>query len=116
MSNLTGQTVLVAGGAGEVGEGITRQFLAAGATVIVPSRGLKKLDELRERLGYLAEKLVTIQAEIGTEEGGMALLAQIKRDVGGIDGYTDELKKVDGVWKIAYRNQRIDPSWQPTSS
>ena len=27
--------------------------------------------------------------------------------------YTDELKKINGEWKIAFRDQLIDPSWAP---
>jgi uncharacterized protein YbjT (DUF2867 family) len=50
-TRLDGTTALVAGGAGEVGEGIVRAFLAGGARVVVPSRSAAKLDALRDRLG-----------------------------------------------------------------
>jgi 3-oxoacyl-[acyl-carrier protein] reductase len=70
MSGLSGKVSLVAGGAGEVGEGIVRVFLREGATVIVPSRKEDKLAQLRDRFGAEAsERLVTRVAEIGTLDG-----------------------------------------------
>ena len=35
---LSGHRVLVPGGTGAVGEGVVRQYLAAGAEVVVPTR------------------------------------------------------------------------------
>jgi len=43
MTKLTGKVALVAGGSGGVGEGIVRQLLTDGATVVVPSRSNEKL-------------------------------------------------------------------------
>lgn len=78
MSDLSDKIVLVAGGAGEVGEGIVRQFLQAGATVVVPSRGQEKLDALRQRLDAKDnEKLVTLTGNIGDEAGAEALRDEI---------------------------------------
>ena len=73
MTNLTGKTVLVAGGSGEVGEGITRQFLQAGAKVIVPSRNAEKLAQLKGWMGDLADNRVTVEGHIGTIEGAEAI-------------------------------------------
>jgi 3-oxoacyl-[acyl-carrier protein] reductase len=46
MSAADVKTVIVAGGAGDVGEGIVRAFCAAGWSVIVPSRSRARLDAL----------------------------------------------------------------------
>ena len=43
---LGNQLVVVAGGAGEIGEWITRMFLQQGARVLVPSRSKEKLKAL----------------------------------------------------------------------
>ena len=51
-TDLTGKTVLVVGGAGGVGEGITRSLLSAGATVIATARTQPKLDDLAERVAH----------------------------------------------------------------
>lgn len=81
MKDLSGQRILVAGGAGEVGEGITRQFIEAGATVIVPSRNAEKLKKLGEWVGATAENLIVIEGSIGTIEGAQS----IRNQVGKID-------------------------------
>lgn len=86
MNDLSEKIVLVAGGAGEVGEGIARQFLHAGATVIVPSRGQDKLAALRSRLGATEnEKLVTLTGSIGEEAGAAALRDEILARNGRLD-------------------------------
>jgi len=81
MTDLSGQRILVAGGAGEVGEGITRQLLKAGATVIVPSRNADKLANLTEWVGGTDDNLITIEGSIGTIEGAQA----IRDSAGDID-------------------------------
>ena len=49
-TNLIGKTVLVVGGAGGVGEGVTRTLLAGGATVVATARTRSKLDDLQGRI------------------------------------------------------------------
>lgn len=66
--------VVVAGGTGNVGEGIVRAFLADGATVLVPSRSAARLDALRGRLDpAVAGRLVTVAADIGSPDGATAI-------------------------------------------
>ena len=99
MSILDGKKALVIGGAGEVGEGIVRQFLNAGATVVVPSRSQIRLDELRQRLtGCTLSRLITRQAGCGTEAGAMDLY----------DFVLDELSELDIV--IAYTTCGLYPN------
>jgi len=73
MADLTGKRVLIAGGAGEVGEGITRQFLKVGATVIVPSRSADKLTQLSNRMGEAAERLITVEGTVGSVDSATAI-------------------------------------------
>ncbi|MEL6307776.1 MAG: SDR family oxidoreductase [Chloroflexota bacterium] len=74
MTKLNNQTILVAGGSGQVGEGIVRQLLNAGAQVIVPSRNTQKLVQLRKLLDEPDEdRLITIEGSIGTVEGAEAI-------------------------------------------
>ena len=86
MARLVDKTVLVAGGAGEVGEGITRQLLRAGAKVIVPSRGEDKLNTLHD---FLKDedtfRLVTMVGSIGDPEGALVLRGHIQQEVGEVD-------------------------------
>ncbi|MGL5793953.1 MAG: NAD(P)-binding domain-containing protein [Xenococcaceae cyanobacterium] len=44
MGKLSGKITFIAGGAGNVGEGIVRSFLKEGATVITSSRKEEKID------------------------------------------------------------------------
>lgn len=86
MATLNGNIILVAGGAGAVGEGITRQFISAGATVVVPSRSLEKGDQLRDLVGNPpAEQLVTLTGSIGDESGADELRRQIVDRYGRLD-------------------------------
>jgi NAD(P)-dependent dehydrogenase (short-subunit alcohol dehydrogenase family) len=76
--------ILVAGGAGGVGEGIVRALLGAGHRVIVPSRSDARLARLRADVGDHKE-LVTYTAEIGTIEGAVALRNCLAREIGRLD-------------------------------
>lgn len=68
---LKGQTIVVAGGTGNVGSHIVRALLTTGARVAVPSRSAEKIAGLR---GYLAEHV--------REEG----LSRLETLVGTFDG------------------------------
>ena len=82
--SLHGKTVLVAGGAGEVGEGIVRAFLDDGAVVVVPSRSQEKLDALRASLDD-PDSLLTKPADVGSESGAATVRDWIDTEVGPLD-------------------------------
>lgn len=67
---------VVAGGTGDVGEGVVRSFLGAGARVVVPSRSGAALAALRERLTAAGsdpgDALVGVEANVGDEAGALA--------------------------------------------
>lgn len=81
--------ILVAGGAGGVGEAIVRALLAAGHRVIVPSRSLARLEQLRgdvrRALGHDSPALVTFTGEIGSVEGALEIRERIAREHGRLD-------------------------------
>lgn len=80
--------ILVAGGAGGVGEGIVRALLQAGHTAIVPSRSEAKLALLRERTAPALSgggRLETLVGQIGDLDGAVAMRDRIRRDFGTID-------------------------------
>ncbi|MDX3748180.1 SDR family NAD(P)-dependent oxidoreductase [Streptomyces sp. AK08-02] len=88
-SRATGPAVMVvAGGTGNIGEGIVRAGLRSGATVVVPSRGPSRLDDLRR---YVAEfgvddtKLDTRVTDVGDFRQAYELLAQVTADHGRVD-------------------------------
>ena len=47
---LAGKVALITGGAGNIGETITRRYLDEGATVVVVDLNMDKLNNFRERL------------------------------------------------------------------
>nr|MCU0633757.1 SDR family oxidoreductase [Gemmatimonadaceae bacterium] len=80
--------VLVAGGAGEVGEGLLRSLLRAGAAVVVPSRTRERLDQLRAVLmadGTLAadaaDRLELIELDVSSEAGVARLVTHLRKGV-----------------------------------
>lgn len=60
--DLAGSTTLVIGGAGGVGEGVTRALLDAGATVVATGRSRARLDGLTARLA--SPRLVTTTLDL----------------------------------------------------
>lgn len=82
-TDLTGKTVLVLGGAGGVGEGITRSLLDAGATVIATARAQPKLDDLTERVAHPALRTRALDLlEAGLDD----TVAEIVERHGRLDG------------------------------
>src|SRR3954468_5156152 len=73
------QAVLVAGGAGAVGEGIVERFLAADWRVLVPSRSQARLEAQRDRLGN-PENLSGLVGDVGEPQGAAALRDQLRAD------------------------------------
>ncbi len=84
--HLANRVALVAGGAGAVGEGVTRAFLAGGAHVVVPSRSGEKLAALAGCMGAdLAARLMPIEDHVGTPEGAARILQQVQQRFGALD-------------------------------
>lgn len=78
MTSLEGAKVVVAGGAGGVGEGIVRALLKQGARVIVPSRSEEKLRGLEDYCKDIGTgELMTLVGDLGDEEPARALQNQI---------------------------------------
>ncbi len=97
MFDLRGKVTLVAGGAGEVGEGIVRVFLQSGATVVVPSRSEQRLADLRRRVAPTdSDRLVTMVVSVGTHQGAVAVRDAIAHQVGPLDAVVASL---GGWWQ-----------------
>lgn len=90
MQSLSGKTVVVAGGTGNVGSFIVRALVERGATVVVPSRSEPKLRGLRAHLrGQVGEavlkRLKPFVGDVGEEAGAGALAGRIAEEVGEPD-------------------------------
>ncbi|MBD2604873.1 SDR family oxidoreductase [Scytonema hofmannii FACHB-248] len=93
MSKLENKVALILGGTGNVGEGIVRAFLKAGAIVAVPSRQAEKLEELRTYLGELADgdRLIPIVGEIGQIDSAESIRDQLLKQFGKLDAVVASL-------------------------
>jgi NAD(P)-dependent dehydrogenase (short-subunit alcohol dehydrogenase family) len=110
VGRLEGSVTLVAGGAGEVGEGLARAFLGEGATVIVPSRSKEKLGELRARLDHArADDLITIVGDVGELGGAEQVKEQIVERFGKLHTVVASL---GGWWQGAPLTRVPLKAWQ----
>ena len=76
-SDLTGRTVLILGGGGGVGEGVTRTLLASGATVVATGRDEQRLAEFAERIDDPSLHVATVDGLApGLDERASALAAE----------------------------------------
>jgi NAD(P)-dependent dehydrogenase (short-subunit alcohol dehydrogenase family) len=102
--------VVVPGGTGNVGEGIARAFLEAGATVVVPSRSKERLAELAERVGAeLAPRLHGIPAGYATFAEADELAERIGAEHGRIDHV---VPSIGGWWMGKALWQTSEAEWQ----
>lgn len=102
---LTDKTVVVPGGTGNVGEGIVRQFLRAGARVIVPSRTQARLDTLRALVKDDAERLEGVVAAYGSFDEA----EELAESLGVVDHV---VTSVGGWWAGAAVWQTSEQDWQ----
>ncbi len=101
MGKLTGKVAVVAGGTGNVGEGIVRAFLAEEALVVVPSRTPEAIERLRGALApQLQTRLDTIVADLGCSRDAQRLREEIARRHGPIDAVVASL---GGTWEERLR-------------
>ena len=84
--DLIDATIVVIGGTGNVGEGVVRSFLKAGANVIVPSRTENRLSQLKGQIeDALRPKLFGVTDDTSSFEGMRAVAQQIARSNGSVD-------------------------------
>jgi NAD(P)-dependent dehydrogenase (short-subunit alcohol dehydrogenase family) len=95
MPSLKGKIVLVAGGTGEVGEGIVHVLLRTGAAVVVPSRSEEKLEQLQDRIDPRSGgNFVAISGDVGSAKG----VLQVRERVDAVARRLDAVVTVIGRW------------------
>lgn len=99
MSSLAGRMALVLGGTGQVGEGIVRALLGAGAAVAVASRDNDRLSRLHDRLPVEWDgRYVPIHGDIGTPAGARAVRDRVEFVCGRCDIV---VTSIGGWWQKA---------------
>lgn len=96
MPALTNKTVVVTGGTGNVGSFIVPALLERGATVAVPSRSEKNLQELRAHLApqlddAALDRLRPFVGDVGSETGAVELQEQITQEISPPDAVVASL-------------------------
>lgn len=82
---LDGRVALVTGGAQGIGAGICEELVSAGAAVAIIDWQLDKASDLAGRLVLAGQRVITIHADITTEEGCRSAVTQTVSALGGLD-------------------------------
>jgi len=80
-----GQVALVAGGTGGLGRGVSSEFLAEGATVVVTYRNEAELDALRAEVGANAARLEGRAVDVMDDGAVQQMVKGIVAKYGGLD-------------------------------
>jgi NAD(P)-dependent dehydrogenase (short-subunit alcohol dehydrogenase family) len=84
--NLKNKTAIVAGGTGNIGVGIVKQFLEDGASVIVPYRNETKLHALKDYAGAaLLANLIPMKADLSSFDAAMEINKTLTKENRKID-------------------------------
>lgn len=102
---LSGQTAVVTGAAGGIGEALAERLVREGARVVVSDRDGERLERVTERLG--AEAIV---ADVSEAAGVHALIEQSRGLLGPIDVFVGNagiergrgLDAPDDAWQLSY--------------
>ncbi|WP_370967172.1 SDR family NAD(P)-dependent oxidoreductase [Amycolatopsis sp. cg9] len=108
--DLRGGSYVVAGGAGVVGEAVTRELLRLGATVTVPSRTPDRLAQLRSALPEAdRDRLRTVPGDVGDPAGVLEVRDRVVDGAGRVDGVVASL---GGWWEGPPLTEVAFPVWQ----
>lgn len=102
--DLNGTLCVVTGAASGIGLASARAFAGAGATVVASDRDA-------ERLATVADGLVAIPADVGSEEGVRALVDRVEGEVGPIDLFFSNAGVAVGMGAAATPDE-WDLSWR----
>ena len=83
-TRFTNKCVVITGAAGGIGSAIVRRFLSEGAKVCASDQTADALDKLAQELGSPSE-LMTVAADISSEENCRDLAAQVEEKWDGVD-------------------------------
>jgi NAD(P)-dependent dehydrogenase (short-subunit alcohol dehydrogenase family) len=110
MGRLEGQTVVVGGGTGSVGEGLTRAFLTEGARVFVPYRTEDKRDRLIDYVDDVESgELICLEGDVGDEASIQTFRNELRARTERVDLAVASI----GGWYYGYSLHRMPfTDWQ----
>ena len=85
MFSLSGKVALIIGGAGKIGSFIAEGYLEAGATVILASKNIKKLQKVKLQLEKISKNIFIEIVDQSSEKSVKNLLKNIKKNNHKID-------------------------------
>ena len=103
MVDLAGRVIVVTGAGGNIGSGIARRMVAAGATVVAHTRS-SPVDHLRGRSG---EPLSAVVADLGTADGPRIVVDTALESHGRLDGLVNNA----GIQPVAPFADLTDAQW-----
>lgn len=103
MVDLTDRVVVVTGAGGNVGSGIARRFVAAGATVVAHTRS-SPVSHLHDRSG---QPLAGVAADLTTVDGPGELVDMVVQNLGRLDALVNNA----GIQPVAPFAELTDAQW-----
>ena len=103
MVDLAGRVVVVTGAGGNIGSGIARRMVAAGATVVAHTRS-SPVSHLHDRSG---QPLAGVVVDLTTVEGPGALVEMVMQDLGRLDALVNNA----GIQPVAAFADLTDAQW-----
>ena len=103
MIDLAGRVVVVTGAGGNIGSGIARRFVAAGATVVAHTRS-SPVSHLRDRSG---QALPGVEADLTTVDGPRELVDMVVQNLGRLDALVNNA----GIQPVVPFADLTDAQW-----
>lgn len=103
MIDLSGRVVVVTGAGGNIGSGIARRFVEAGATVVAHTRA-SPVDHLRDLSGH---SLIGVVADLTTSDDPSRLVDTVMQDHGRLDALVNNA----GIQPVAPLAELTDSQW-----
>lgn len=109
--DLRNRRVVIAGGTGDVGEGVVRAWLKTGAHVIVPSRTESKIEEFRRELSDLDqfERLAFVTGRYSRFDEAQDTAERITSEFGDV---TDVVASMGSWWQGKPLWEVTEEEWQ----
>lgn len=104
MDRLSGKIALVTGAGDGIAGAITEELVKAGVTVYGCDIVVKKVEDMKARLGKQKGELIPIQCDVSKEEEIKAAFDILKKKSGKID----ILVNGAGIWRYGYISGKVE--------